>query len=60
MQSHAGNKLTYTIAGAAHALCLSERSIYKMMDAGTLRRVKAGRRTLIPADDVRAVATGGA
>lgn len=51
-------QLTYSIAGAARALCLSERSIYKMMDAGTLRRVKAGRRTLIPVADVRAVAGG--
>lgn len=57
MQSEA-KPLAYSISGAARALSLSERSIYKMMDAGTLRRVKAGRRTLIPVSDVLALAGG--
>jgi excisionase family DNA binding protein len=59
MQVHADHQpLAYTIAGAARALSLSERSIYNMMKDGTLRRVKRGSRTLIPAADVRAVVSG--
>lgn len=60
MQDQAAKPLAYTIVGAARALSISERSIYKMMEQGTLRKVKAGRRTLIPAADVQAFAEGGA
>ena len=59
MHNEAVKPLTYSILGAAQALSISERSIYKMMSEGTLRKVKAGRRTLIPAADVRAIAEGG-
>jgi excisionase family DNA binding protein len=58
MQCDATKPLTYSITGAAQALSLGERSIYKLMDAGKLRRVKVGRRTLIPAEDVAALAVG--
>lgn len=53
-------KLSYSVTEAAHALGMSERSIYNLVYAGRLRRVKAGRRTLIPSADVRAVAEGAA
>ena len=50
--------LSYNISDAAAALGVSERSIYNLIYAGKLRRVKAGRRSLIPAADLRAVAEG--
>jgi len=52
--------LSYNISDAAAALGVSERSIYNMIYSGKLRRVKAGRRSLIPASDLRAVAEGAA
>jgi excisionase family DNA binding protein len=42
-------KLTYTIAEAARALGISERSVYNRIYDGTLPRVRVGRRVLIPA-----------
>jgi excisionase family DNA binding protein len=50
--------LSYTIPAAAAALGISERSIYNLIDRGKLRKVKAGRRSLIPAVDLHAVVEG--
>lgn len=50
--------LSYNIDDAAHALGISRRSIYNLIDSGKLRKVKAGRRTLIPAADLRAIVDG--
>lgn len=50
--------VAYNIDDAAAALGLSRRSIYTLIDAGKLRKVKAGRRSLIPASDVLALAEG--
>lgn len=56
--AHAVTPLCYSITDAAVALGLSQRSIYNLIDAGKLRRVKAGRRTLIPAADLHAIVEG--
>lgn len=50
--------VAYNINDAAAALGLSRRTIYNLIDAGTLRKVKAGRRSLIPASDVNRLAEG--
>lgn len=47
--------LAYSVNDAAVALSLSKRTIYNLIEDGTLRTFKIGRRTLIPADDVRAL-----
>jgi excisionase family DNA binding protein len=47
--------LSYKIDDAAAALGVSQRTIYNLIDAGKLRRVKVGRRSLIPATDLRAL-----
>lgn len=51
--------LTCTINDAAHMLGVSRRTIYAMIEGGTLKKVKAGRRSLIPTADLRAFAAGG-
>ena len=48
--------LTCTIPVAAKTLGISRRQIYRLIDRGTLRMVKAGRRSLIPNADLRAFA----
>lgn len=50
--------LTCTIAVAAKSLGISRRQIYRLIQRGTLRKVKAGRRSLIPEADLRAFAHG--
>lgn len=51
-------RLLYSISDAAHALSISERSVYNLIYDGTLRSVKLGSRTLIPVEDILAVANG--
>lgn len=55
VQTDEQKQLSYSIMRTAQVLSISERSVYKLMDAGTLRRVKLGRRTLIPAAQVHAL-----
>jgi excisionase family DNA binding protein len=43
----------YSIRNAARAVDCSERTIYNLVDAGKLRIVKVGRRSIIPASDLR-------
>lgn len=52
--------LSYSISDAAHALGISQRSIYNLIERGKLRKVKAGRRSLIPAADLRRIVEGDA
>lgn len=52
--------LSYSIEGAAAALGISRRGIYRLIDSGKVRKVKAGRRSLIPAADLRAIVEGDA
>lgn len=49
-------RLSYTVPEAARALGVSERSIYNRIYDGTLTRVRVGRRVLIPAAALRALA----
>jgi excisionase family DNA binding protein len=46
--------LAYTIADAAKASGLGRTSLYELIGAGKLEARKAGNRTLIPADSLRA------
>lgn len=39
--------LAYSVAGAAHELSISVRSMYRLLNAGELQAVKIGNRTLI-------------
>jgi excisionase family DNA binding protein len=47
--------VSYNINDAAAALGLSRRSIYNLIEAGRIRKVKIGRRSLIPATDILAL-----
>lgn len=51
-------RITRTIAAAAESLGISRREIYRLISIGTLRKVKVGRRSLIPEADLRALADG--
>ncbi|MCC6827417.1 MAG: helix-turn-helix domain-containing protein [Novosphingobium sp.] len=52
------NPLSYGITDAAAALGVSPRSIYNLVDAGKLRKVKVGSRSLIPADSLKQLIEG--
>lgn len=47
--------VSYNINDAAAALGLSRRTIYNLIDAGRVRKVKIGRRSVIPATDILAL-----
>lgn len=49
-------KMTFSVPEAARALGVSERSIYNRIYDGTLKRVRVGRRVLIPAAALHALA----
>lgn len=50
---------TYSIKDLADLLGLGRTTIYKLIGEGRLTRIKIGARTLIPADDVRALIAAG-
>lgn len=50
-----GFKLAYSPEEAAEAMSLGLTTIYAMMNDGRLRRIKVGRRTLIPRSSLEAV-----
>ncbi len=52
--------LACTIPDAARMLGISRRQIYRLIAAGGLRKVKAGRRSLVPKADLVAFADGAA
>lgn len=52
--------VAYNIPDAAAAIGISTRSVYNLVDAGRLRLVKVGRRSIIPASDLRALLEVGA
>ncbi len=48
-------KLAYSIEEACAATCLSPDTLYRYHHAGRVKMIKAGRRTLIPADALMAL-----
>lgn len=52
MDTYAHRRAAYPIPEAAELLGISRSGLYALIDDGTLRRVKIGRRTLIPATEV--------
>lgn len=50
--------LACTIPDAAQILGISRRQIYRLIASGGLRKVKAGRRSLVPKADLVAFADG--
>jgi excisionase family DNA binding protein len=50
--------LSYTVDGATKASGLGRTTIYSLISENRLRIVKVGRRTLIPADSLRALIAG--
>ena len=53
MQQDTGGKLAYSIADLPSLISLGRSHIYEEIRAGRLRTVKAGRRTLVLAEDLR-------
>jgi excisionase family DNA binding protein len=47
--------LTMTIESAKSALGIGHTTIYKLINEGSLKTVKIGRRTLIKTDSIRAL-----
>lgn len=50
-----GSKLAYSPEEAAEALSLGQTAIYALLKEGRLKRVKFGRRTLIPRSSLEAL-----
>ncbi|MHA7818111.1 MAG: helix-turn-helix domain-containing protein [Erythrobacter sp.] len=48
-------QLGYSIKNAARAVDCSERTIYNLVASGRLRLIKVGRRSIVPASDLRAL-----
>ncbi|MEE1876812.1 helix-turn-helix domain-containing protein [Altererythrobacter litoralis] len=51
--------ITLSIADTCTALSLSRSSIYKLINAGRLRTLKIGTRTLITVESIEALVGGG-
>lgn len=54
------NRRAYKINEVASLLGLGRTSIYRLIGEGTLKRIKIGASTLIPAEDVEALLLRGA
>ena len=50
--------LSYSIPGAVAASGLSRSTLYNLVNAGKLRIVRIGRRSVIPASDLRRLVEG--
>jgi excisionase family DNA binding protein len=51
--------LTLTVREALRATGLGRTTLYKLIDDGKLRRVKIGKRVLIPFDDLKKLVAAG-
>ena len=51
-------KLGYSVAEACAALSLGKTSLYAHIATGRLRKVRLGRRTIIPTDSLKALLDG--
>lgn len=47
------DRAAYPLMEAAHLLGVSRGTLYNLADRGELRLIKLGRRTLVPADEIR-------
>ena len=56
--NHYPSKLGYSIREACQASSLGRTTIYSHISAGRLRAVRVGRRTIIPAEALRALIAG--
>ena len=54
-QSGPGDKLAYSVPEAAHALGISETTVWEMVRAGALRKFKIGARVLIRREELARV-----
>jgi len=50
--------IAYSIRDTAERLCLSERSVHRLVASGALGSIKAGRRRLIPRESIKQLLTG--
>jgi excisionase family DNA binding protein len=61
MQTNTPNpKLAYSIKEACAATSIGRSSLYAMIGNGTITTRKVGKRTLIPADSLERLVSGGA
>ena len=51
-------KLGYSVAEACAALSLGKTSLYSQIATGRLRKVRLGRRTIIPTDSLKGLLDG--
>jgi excisionase family DNA binding protein len=54
-QSGPGDKLAYSIPEAAHALGISESTVWEMVKLGSIRKFKIGARVLIKREELQRV-----
>ena len=54
-QSGPGDKLAYTVPEAAHALGVSETTVWELLKTGALRKIKLFGRTLIKREELARV-----
>ena len=55
VNSGPGDKLAYTVPEAAHALGISETTVWELLKTGTLRKIKLFGRTLIKREELQRV-----
>ena len=55
---HAPPKIAYSVREAVAATSLSKTTLYCMIGDGTLRAIRVGGRTLIPAESLHALVHG--
>lgn len=59
MHTNETPKLAFTIAEACHAVGISRSKLYELIGEGRVETRKIGSRTIIPANSLRALVSGG-